>query len=107
MNNELQNKLDKESVIFNDYKFLEKYILKAAFMNVKRANDLLSLSAIDKNNAELSDVYQGLTERLEWCIVNIFSLIEIKEDILRLKAELDRREKEKINGSAADVQKTS
>lgn len=85
----------------------DKEILKAAFFHVKRTNDLINLSARDKNNAELSDVYQGLTERLEWCIVNIFSLIEIKEDILRLKAELDRKEKEKINGSAADVQKTS
>lgn len=85
----------------------DKDILKAAFMNVKRANDLISLSARDKNNAELADVYHGLTERLEWCIVNIFALIEIKEDILRLKAELDRREKEKLTGSADNVQKTS
>lgn len=85
----------------------DKEIIKAAFFHVKRANDLIHLSARDKNNAELSDVYQGLSERLEWCIVNIFALIEIKEDILRLKAELDRREKEKLTGITADVQKTS
>lgn len=85
----------------------DKEIIKAAFFHVKRANDLINISARDKNNAELSDVYQGLTERLAWCIANIYALIEIKEDILRLKAELDRREKEKLTGSAADVQKTS
>ena len=85
----------------------DKEILKAAFFHVRRAYDLINLSARDKNNAEFTDVYQGLSERLSWCIANIYALIEIKEDILRLKAELDRREKEKINGSADDVQKTS
>lgn len=85
----------------------DKEILIAAFFHVKRANDLIHLSARDKNNAELSDVYQGLSDSLAFCIANIFSLIEIKEDILRLKAELDRRDNEKLTGSAADVQKTS
>lgn len=85
----------------------DKEILKAAFFHVRRAYDLINLSARDKNNAEFTDVYQGLSERLSWCVANIYALIEIKEDILRLKSELERRENEKINGSAADVQKTS
>ena len=76
----------------------DKEVLIAAFNNLKRAKELLKYSAQDKNTDELSNIYKvytGLLDRLDWCIVNVFALIEINEDIHTLKARVKEKEKEK------------
>lgn len=77
----------------------DKEVLIAAFNNLKRAKELLNYSAQDKNTDELSNIYKvysGLLDRLDWCIVNVFALIEINEDIHTLKARVKEKEKEEL-----------
>lgn len=58
----------------------ERDVLCAAFNNVRRARELLEflkLKAIKDKSENMINVYNGLDERLEWCICNFFGLIEI------------------------------
>ncbi|HIE2712271.1 TPA: hypothetical protein ACXLHC_004974 [Klebsiella pneumoniae] len=55
-------------------------VLCAAFNNVRRARELLEflkLKGTKDKSENLMNLYQGLDERLEWCICNFFGLIEI------------------------------
>ena len=58
----------------------ERDVLCAAFNNVRRARELLEflkLKGIKDQSENMINVYNGLDERLEWCICNFFGLIEI------------------------------
>lgn len=58
----------------------ERDVLCAAFNNVRRARELLEflkLKVTKEKSENLMNVYNGLDERLEWCICNFFGLIEI------------------------------
>lgn len=73
----------------------EREVLCAAFNNVRRARELLEFlkmkGAKDKSE-NLMNVYNGLDERLEWCICNFFGLIEIHD---RLKEREEQKQQEK------------
>lgn len=60
----------------------ERDVLCAAFNNVRRARELLEflkLKETKDKSENLMNVYNGLDERLEWCICNFFGLIEIHD----------------------------
>ena len=60
----------------------ERDVLCAAFNNVRRARELLEflkLKGTKDKRENLMNVYQSLDERLEWCVCNLFGLIEIHD----------------------------
>ena len=60
----------------------ERDVLCAAFNNVRRARELLEFLKIKgtkEKSENLINVYRGLDERIEWCIYNLFALIEIHD----------------------------
>lgn len=60
----------------------ERDVLCAAFNNVRRARELLEFLKIKgtkEKSENLMNVYKGLDERIEWCIYNLFALIEIHD----------------------------
>ena len=60
----------------------ERDVLCAAFNNVRRARELLEFLKIKgtkEKSENLKNVYRGLDERIEWCIYNLFALIEIHD----------------------------
>ena len=60
----------------------EREVLCAAFNNVRRARELLEflkLKGAKDKSENLMNVYNGIDERLEWCVCNFFGLIEIHD----------------------------
>lgn len=73
----------------------ERDVLCAAFNNVRRARELLEflkLKGTKDKRENLMNVYQGLDERLEWCVCNFFGLIEI-HDMQKERDEQKQQEK--------------
>lgn len=73
----------------------EREVLCAAFNNVRRARELLEflkLKGTKDKRENLMNVYQGLDERLEWCVCNFFGLIEI-HDMQKERDEQKQKDK--------------